>query len=75
MKTMANANDLALLSSVFPYTTPRQIPLRFTYDGRQVVGIPEEFSVCVNRRAMGADIILYDIIATDPMSEKVSSIV
>lgn len=63
MKSFVNRQDLMLKSSLLPYTSPKDIPLSFRYGSRLIQGIPDDFHVTVSRRAINADIVLYDIIA------------
>ena len=59
-----NIRDLSLKQKLFAYEGPASVPLSFRWGDRQVRGIPEDFEVTVSRRAMGADLTLYDIVAT-----------
>ena len=59
------AKDMALLPSIFKFTTPAEIPLRFEYGERTVVGIPEEFSPSVSYRILTANTVQYIIDGTD----------
>ena len=59
------AKDMALLPSIFKFTTPAEIPLSFEYGERAVRGIPEEFSPSVSYRILTANTVQYIIDGTD----------
>ena len=59
------AKDMALLPSIFKFTTPAEIPLRFEYGERAIRGIPEEFSPSVSYRILTANTVQYIIDGTD----------
>ena len=60
-----SAKDMALLPSIFKFTTPAEIPLSFEYGDRAVRGIPEEFSPSVSYRILTANTVQYIIDGTD----------
>ena len=47
MCNFVTSQELHLKKHIFPYRSPRQIPLSFRYGGRLICGIPEDYKVTV----------------------------
>lgn len=66
MKRFATDQEMLLKNNIFPFTSPRQIPLSFRYGDRLIQGLPEDFSVTVSEEKPEEQILLHTIDAKDP---------
>lgn len=58
--------DMALIPRLLPYSTPDEIPIRFTYGDRVVTGIPADFKPHVTRRLLDCNLVQIVVEGTDP---------
>ena len=65
MKRFATDQEMLLKNNIFPFTSPRQIPLSFRYGDRMVQGLPDDFSVAVSERKVEEQILLHTVDAQD----------
>lgn len=61
----AKMADFLMVPDILRFTTPKEIPLSFTYGDKVVKGIPAEFSPKVTYRPVSANIAQYIIEGTD----------
>ena len=57
MKSNANRKDMELINRLFRFTSPEELPLAFTYEGKRIHGIPAEFAPTVERRMVDGNIV------------------
>ena len=57
--------DMKMLNGIFKYSDTESIPLRFTYKGNVIHGIPASFSPKVSHRLVDANIVQYVIEGND----------
>ena len=65
MKSIAAQADMALMSRIFRYTTPENLPLSFVYGGRPIKGIPAEFHPTVEVSMPDANLLQYTVRGRD----------
>lgn len=65
MKPFVTESELGLKNSIFPYTTPQQIPLSFRCGTRLFHGIPEEFTVTAAETTQHEQARLHTVTAQD----------
>lgn len=65
MQSFVTHHDMALKAQIFPYRSPRQIPLSFRSGDCSIQGIPEDFSVTVSEATPAENVLQRTIIATN----------
>lgn len=44
MRSMVTSGDMKLRKKLFEFSSPKELPISFVYDGRKISGIPDEFA-------------------------------
>ena len=67
MEGFVTEQDLKLKKHIFPYLSPRQVPLSFRWGDRLIQGIPEDFTVTVRESSPGENVLQRTIVAKNDL--------